>query len=145
MNHIGAMGRWGIRANNLMTIGALRALRARGLRVPDDIALVAIDDPFWAELVDPPITTLAQPIQRMTEGAVEEQFDRIQGNGGAQTKCLVYSFEPRARGSCDVRPWRTSSVVHALGSSASTASTVRLSCGRVSCVMSQTTWRSTSM
>ncbi|MGH2617416.1 MAG: LacI family DNA-binding transcriptional regulator [Thermomicrobiales bacterium] len=89
-------------ANNLMTIGALRALRARGLRVPNDVGLVAIDDPFWAELVDPPLTTLAQLVQRMAESAVELLFERITGGdrNQTQTKCLVFSFELRRRGSC---------------------------------------------
>jgi LacI family transcriptional regulator len=90
-------------ANNLMTIGALRALRARALRVPDDVSLVAIDDPFWAELVDPPLTTLAQPIQQMAESAATLLFNRIEGDRGTQTNCLVYAFELRARGSCGVR------------------------------------------
>ena len=54
-------------ANNLMTIGALRAMRAAGVVVPADLALVAIDDPLWAELTDPPLTTLAQPVRRMAD------------------------------------------------------------------------------
>lgn len=89
-------------ANNLMTIGALRAVRGGGLRVPDDLSMVAIDDPFWAELVDPPLTSLAQPIQRMAEGAVELLFDRIASGRTekTQSKALVFSFELRVRGSC---------------------------------------------
>ncbi len=43
-------------ANNLIVIGTLRAIREAGLRVPDDVAIVAIDDPPWAEIVDPPLT-----------------------------------------------------------------------------------------
>ena len=87
-------------ANNLMTIGALRALRARNLGVPDEVALVAIDDPFWAELVEPPLTTLAQPTQRMAESAVELLFERIGVAPRTQSKVVVYSFELRLRGSC---------------------------------------------
>jgi DNA-binding LacI/PurR family transcriptional regulator len=90
-------------ANNLMTIGAVRALRARGLRVPEDVGLVAIDDPFWAELVDPPLTTLAQPIQEMAESAVELLFNRIEGDARTQPTCQVFSFALRARGSCGVQ------------------------------------------
>ncbi len=90
-------------ANNLMTIGALRALRARGLRVPEDVGLVAIDDPFWAELVDPPLTTLAQPIQQMAESAAELLFNRIEGDRRTRTTCLMFSFALRPRGSCGVQ------------------------------------------
>ncbi len=48
--------------NNLMAVGALHAIKEAGLKVRRDIALVAIDDPPWAELTDPPLTTLAQPV-----------------------------------------------------------------------------------
>jgi len=86
-------------ANNLMTIGALHALRDRGVRVPDEVALVAVDDPFWAELVDPPLTTLAQPVRRMAAAAVDLLFERIDGKR-SQTKCVVFDFELRVRRSC---------------------------------------------
>jgi len=64
--------------NNLMAIGALRVLRARGLRVPVSISLVAIDDPFWAEIVEPPLTVLAQPVRRMAERVVALLLERIE-------------------------------------------------------------------
>jgi len=86
-------------ANNLMTIGVLRALRRGRLRVPQDVALVAIDDPFWAELMDPPLTTLAQPVRRMAESAVEFLFERISGRRNEARK-VVFDFELRVRGSC---------------------------------------------
>lgn len=48
-------------ANNLMTVGALECLAKRGLRAPDDIAIVGFDDIPWAKLVVPSLTTVAQP------------------------------------------------------------------------------------
>lgn len=66
-------------ANDLMAIGALQALRERGLCVPDDIALVGFDDLPLAEAVDPPLTTVAQPIQEMAETAVRLVMRLIQG------------------------------------------------------------------
>jgi DNA-binding LacI/PurR family transcriptional regulator len=86
-------------ANNLMTIGALRAIRAEGLRVPDDIALVAIDDPPWAELVEPPLTTLAQPVRQMAECAVQLLFERISGQR-TKPKTEIFHFELTVRQSC---------------------------------------------
>lgn len=47
-------------ANDLMAAGALRALRAAGRRVPDDVAVVGFDDIPMAALTDPPLTTLRQ-------------------------------------------------------------------------------------
>ena len=48
-------------ANNFMAIGALRALRRNGLRVPEDVALVSFDDVEVAAEIDPFLTVMAQP------------------------------------------------------------------------------------
>lgn len=66
-----------VAANNQMTIGALRLLRDRGVTVPDQLKIVAFDDPPWADLVEVPLTTIAQPIQAMAEAAVDQLFKRI--------------------------------------------------------------------
>jgi DNA-binding LacI/PurR family transcriptional regulator len=85
--------------NNQMTIGALQALRERQLVVPDDIALVAFDDPVWATLVEPPLTALAQPVREMSMAAVDLLFSRLEG-GRSQPQRLVFTFELRIRHSC---------------------------------------------
>ena len=85
-------------ANNLMTLGALRAIRAAGLRVPRDVAVVGIDDPAWAALVDPPLTTLAQPVRRMTADAMELLLQRVTGAREAPRR-IVHPFELRPRDS----------------------------------------------
>jgi LacI family transcriptional regulator len=90
-------------ANNLMTIGALRALRAAGASVPSDVALVAIDDPFWAELTEPPLTTLAQPVRRMADEAVRLLLARIGRAPSRSPRRAVYEFELRVRRSCGTR------------------------------------------
>ena len=64
-------------ANNLMTLGALDVLREGRVRVPDGVALAAFDDPPWARLIDPPLTTLAQPLRTMADAAVGLLFERI--------------------------------------------------------------------
>ncbi|MGW0365836.1 LacI family DNA-binding transcriptional regulator [Streptomyces sp. NPDC002990] len=53
-------------ANDLMAVGALRVLRERGLKVPEDVALVGFDDmTSIAETTDPPLTTVRQDIEGM--------------------------------------------------------------------------------
>ncbi|MEU6477245.1 LacI family DNA-binding transcriptional regulator [Streptomyces sp. NPDC047017] len=53
-------------ANDLTAAGALRALRERGLRVPEDVAVVGFDDMLpIAEQTDPPLTTVRQDIEEM--------------------------------------------------------------------------------
>ncbi len=86
-------------ANNLMVIGALRALRDTGRRIPDDIALVGIDDPPWAEVIDPPLTTFSQPTQQMAESAFALLVDRMKEQG-TQPKHVIYQFERQIRRSC---------------------------------------------
>jgi LacI family transcriptional regulator len=90
-------------ANNLMTLGALRAIRAAGLRVPRDIAMVGVDDPPWAELVDPPLTTLAQPVRAMAEAAIKMVFERIE-QGRTESRRVVLPLELRVRASCGMHP-----------------------------------------
>lgn len=88
-------------ANNLMTIGALQAVRQRRLTVPDDIALLSVDDPPWAELIDPPLTTLAQPVREMAAAAVELLLERIEARDGRRRRRRrVFELELRHRGSC---------------------------------------------
>ncbi|MFJ4620994.1 LacI family DNA-binding transcriptional regulator [Streptomyces sp. NPDC088812] len=53
-------------ANDLTASGALRVLRERGLRVPEDVAVVGFDDMLpVAEQTDPPLTTVRQDIEEM--------------------------------------------------------------------------------
>lgn len=80
--------------NNLMTIGALRAIRERGLRCPEDISIVGYDDFEWMALFDPPVTTVAQQPYRMGYQAAEVLIRRIKAkNRGYKEK--VYRIEPQ--------------------------------------------------
>jgi DNA-binding LacI/PurR family transcriptional regulator len=86
-------------ANNLMAVGVLHAIKEAGLRVGDNVSLVSIDDPPWAELTDPPLTTLGQPVRAMAAAAVELLFARLEG-GRKRRKVRVFEFELHDRGSC---------------------------------------------
>ncbi|MFI9148945.1 LacI family DNA-binding transcriptional regulator [Streptomyces sp. NPDC053367] len=66
-----------VTANNAMTIGALRALRDRGLSVPDDMALCCFDDFAWADLFSPRLTAIAQPSKEIGAQAVRVLLDRL--------------------------------------------------------------------
>jgi LacI family transcriptional regulator len=90
-------------ANNLMTIGALQAIREAQLRVPEDVALVAFDDPIWAGFIDPPLTTLAQPVRRMATEATELLLERVAGSR-KEPRRTVHAFELRLRVSCGTAP-----------------------------------------
>jgi DNA-binding LacI/PurR family transcriptional regulator len=86
-------------ANNLMTLGGLHGLAARGVQVPADLSVIGVDDPFWGALVNPPLTTLAQPVREMATAAVELLFRRIDGDR-SEPERIVLDLELRSRSSC---------------------------------------------
>lgn len=63
--------------NNLVTIGTMKALRLRGLEVPEDIALVAFDDFPWADLFHPRLTAISQPVDELGAQAVAMLLERL--------------------------------------------------------------------
>jgi LacI family transcriptional regulator len=85
-------------ANNLMTVGTLSALQDLGTPIPGRVALVAIDEPNWASLVQPSLTTVAQPVRRMALDAMELLSARIAGDDG-EPRRRVHPFELVVRGS----------------------------------------------
>ena len=64
-------------ANNHMFIGFMRALKHYGLRCPVDISVVAIDDFPLAGVLNPPLTTVRQPVREMAEQALHILLRRI--------------------------------------------------------------------
>lgn len=64
-------------ANDSMLVGVLQEARRRGLRIGKDVAVTGYDDVEWAELVDPPLTTMAQPIEAIGRQAVRLLLARI--------------------------------------------------------------------
>ncbi len=58
-------------ASDAMAVGAMRAIREAGLRVPQDISIVGFDDIPFAERTDPPLTTVRQPIHQAGYAAAE--------------------------------------------------------------------------
>jgi LacI family transcriptional regulator len=84
--------------NNLMTLGALTAIAERDLSVPEDIAVVGFDDPSWAALLRPPLTTVAQPTYDLGAETARMLLQRIGGYAGAARE-LVLSPSLRIRGS----------------------------------------------
>jgi LacI family transcriptional regulator len=66
-----------ITGNNQMTIGTMRALREVGVVVPRDLALVSFDDFTWADLFEPRLTAMAQPVDTLGALAVQMLLGRI--------------------------------------------------------------------
>ncbi|GAB3585885.1 LacI family DNA-binding transcriptional regulator [Amycolatopsis endophytica] len=65
-------------ANDSMMVGVLHEVRRSGLAVGRDLALAGFDDVEWSDLVEPPLTTMAQPIEEIGRRAVRLLLARIQ-------------------------------------------------------------------
>ena len=65
--------------SDAMALGAIRALKARGLAVPGDVSVVGFDDIELAESTDPPLTTVHQPVREKGEEAVRLLLATIEG------------------------------------------------------------------
>jgi len=64
-------------ANDLMAIGAMRAIKEKGLNIPSDIAIVGFDDIEAASLVEPSLTTVRPPLEDIGGRAIELMMDAI--------------------------------------------------------------------
>src|SRR6185437_231502 len=64
-------------ANDQMAIGVVRTLAARGIRIPEEVAVVGFDDIFPASLIDPPLTTVHQPMRKIGERGCDRLLERI--------------------------------------------------------------------
>ncbi len=69
--------------NDLLAIGVMRGLQARGIRVPGDVSVVGFDDIFGADLVTPGLTTVAAPLRALGTAAVR---NLLAVAGGARSR-----------------------------------------------------------
>jgi LacI family transcriptional regulator len=65
--------------NDISAIGSICAFHEASLRVPDDVSVVGFDDIQSAAYINPPLTTVKQPLQKMGEIAARTLVDRIEG------------------------------------------------------------------
>ncbi|GHJ50348.1 HTH-type transcriptional regulator MalR [Catellatospora sp. TT07R-123] len=77
--------------SDLMALGAIRAVRQRGLQVPTDVSVVGYDDSPLIAFTDPPMTTLRQPVRAMAVAAVRALVDEIKGHPAPHSE---YIFRP---------------------------------------------------
>src|SRR5690606_28286678 len=89
--------------SDMMALGAIRAARQRGHRVPEDVSVVGYDDSPLFAFTDPPLTTLRQPVRAMAAAAVSSLLEEI---GGDHTHHTEFVFQPElvVRGSTAQAP-----------------------------------------
>ena len=90
--------------NDQMAVGAIRALREAGRRLPNDVSVIGFDDIPLASYFDPPLTTLRQPMRETGERAVQLLVETIQ-NPGREPEQILIPARLLERASC--APWRS--------------------------------------
>lgn len=84
--------------NDLMAMGVMQAAQARGLRVPDDLAVIGFDGLPLTAFTSPPLSTVEQPVTDMGAAAVSLLLDRIRDRapGTAQVRTFPAKLVARA-------------------------------------------------
>ena len=75
--------------NDLMAIGALKAVREAGLSVPEDISLVGHDNIEMASYIQPALTTISQPVEELAATAIKLLLERIEQPGLAPRRIVL--------------------------------------------------------
>jgi LacI family transcriptional regulator len=86
--------------NNLVALGAIEAVRAHGLEVPDDIALVCFDDIEYASRLYPFLTVMAQPAETLGALGTQLLLDRVEGRAREHSRVVVLPAQFIVRKSC---------------------------------------------
>ncbi len=76
--------------SDLMALGAIRAARSRGLRVPEDVSIVGFDDSPLIAFTEPPLTTIRQPVTAMGRAAVDALISEIRGTPVSRVEMLFH-------------------------------------------------------
>jgi DNA-binding LacI/PurR family transcriptional regulator len=72
-------------ANNLLALGAMRAIHELGLRIPQDVCLATFDNEAWTAFAQPPLTVVDQPTYELGRKAGELLFQRMADNTSVPT------------------------------------------------------------
>ncbi len=76
-------------ANDMTAIGAMRALKEDGYRIPDDISIIGIDDIPTSQYMSPALTTVHIPIEELGNMTVKLLIDRIEGKHNLPLKVFL--------------------------------------------------------
>ncbi len=88
-------------ASQSITLGAYKAIKKLGMKIPDDVAVFGYDDLPWMEVVYPTVSTTRQPIEGIATKAFEILFEELEsGEKSNQSYCLDTELIIRASCGC---------------------------------------------
>ncbi|MDK2981238.1 MAG: LacI family transcriptional regulator [Chloroflexota bacterium] len=83
--------------NDLMAMGVMQSAYVKGLRIPDDLSVVGLDDIYWSKYTVPPLTTIKLPVHQLAEEAVKSFLSRVESpDKASRTVTLEVHLENRA-------------------------------------------------
>lgn len=91
-------------ANDLLALGVMRGLGQRGIKIPDDIALVGYDDVEFASMLSPALTSIRQPKYQLGRAAAELLLHEINATEKHQHTQIMYQPELIVRASTQTPP-----------------------------------------
>ena len=86
-------------SNDVTAIGAMRAIQEAGLKIPEDISIISIDDIDTAQYLNPLLTTVHIPVEEMGQMTAKILIDRIEGGHRLPVK-IDLPFYIAVRDSC---------------------------------------------
>ena len=86
--------------NNMTVVGAMQALRERGLSVPQDMGLVCFDDVEHLAVLSPFLTVIDQPAETFGSLGAQLLLERISGKAGSRSRRIVLQTDLVVRNSC---------------------------------------------
>jgi LacI family transcriptional regulator len=93
-------------ANDLVALGLLQEMTQRGLRVPDDLAIVGYDDIEFAAAAAVPLSSVRQPRQQLGRTAAQLLIEEALSVGGHKHRQVIFQPELEVRRSSQGRPVR---------------------------------------
>ena len=85
-----------------MAAGVIAFVRDHGITIPGQISIVGFDDSFWARYMEPPLTVVAQPTEKMGKLTMELLLARLRG--GKPVETLIFTPELIVRRSTSPPP-----------------------------------------
>lgn len=79
--------------NDMYALGAYAGAFGLGRRVPNDISIIGFDDIVMAQIANPPLTTIRQPLDSMMRQAVNTLIDRLEGAGSDDAQIITVPSE----------------------------------------------------
>ena len=78
-------------ANYEITLGAIIALNESGVKIPNDLSVIGFDDLMLAQVVQPTLTIIVQPMREIAENAARLILDRLESDKSGGTKTIELS------------------------------------------------------